>query len=246
MNHLSSVNSAQIEHFAKDSKEWWNENGPFEPLHKINPARLVFIKKQICDFYGSDIEHKGALENLDILDIGCGGGLVCEPLARLGAKVTGLDADPQAIEIAKEHAKEKNLDITYTYDDLHSLKQQFDVVLALEVLEHVDNIHLCMFIEQCTKVLKPGGLIIFSTLNRTVKSFALGIIAAEYILRWVPEGTHSWKNFIKPSELTRFARPCNLEPLHITGITYNILKDEFTLSKNNCDVNFLMSFVLKK
>ena len=242
MNRLSSIDSDEIERFAKDSEHWWDEKGPFKPLHKINPARLSFIKQQICDHYG---RGDGILtfENLEILDIGCGGGLICEPLARLGAVVTGLDADSGAIKTAKEHARTENLKITYLNEDLKNIDKQFDVVLALEILEHVSDVSL--FIEQAAKVLSPHGLMVVSTVNRTAKSFALGIVAAEYILRWVPKGTHSWKNFIKPSELARHARKCNLQPVKINGIVYSPKKDGFYLSESSTDINYSMSFKSK-
>jgi len=239
----SSIDNNEIDHFAKDSKSWWDKNGPFKPLHKLNPVRLTFIKEQICDFYERDCMDNNALKGLSVLDIGCGGGLVCEPLTRIGANVTGLDADAQAIEIATEHAKTENLGITYLNKDLQAIKQKYDIVLALEIIEHVSDISL--FIEHCTNVLNPGGLLIFSTLNRTAKSFAIGIIGAEYVLRWVPKGTHSWNKFVKPSELARYARSHNLRPLQISGLTYNPLNDKFSLSENNVEVNYLMSFGLE-
>ncbi len=240
MSSKSTIDNNEINRFAKDSKNWWDKNGSFKQLHKLNPTRLTFIKEQICSHYKRDGEANSALKCLNILDIGCGGGLVCEPLTRNGANVTGLDADPQAIEVAKQHARSNKLDITYINDELQALKEQYDVVLALEILEHVSDAPL--FIEQCADVLKPDGLLIISTPNRTVKSFALGVIAAEHILHWVPKGTHSWDKFIKPSELVRYARSHNLHPIHISGLNYNPLKNEYNLSEDNTDMNYLMSF----
>jgi len=173
------------------------------------------------------------------IHVGCGGGLVCEPLARLGANATGADADAQAIEVAKKHAKESGLKIKYENKPAEQIKKQFDVVLALEIIEHVS----CPedFVESVCALVKPGGLVIFSTLNRNPKSFLLGIIAAEYILKWVPKGTHSWKKFIKPSELSRYIRNAYLRPHDIKGLVFNPLKDEFSLSGNDLDVNYLLT-----
>ena len=239
MNQPSSIDNAEINHFAKDSKSWWEESGPFKPLHKLNPARLSFITDQICTHFGRNSTAASPLKGLDILDIGCGGGLICEPLARLGGNVTGVDADPQAIDVAKDHAAQKDLSITYLNEDLQNIKQQYDVVLALEILEHVSDDPL--FIGQCAATFKPGGIMIFATLNRTIKSMALGVIAAEHILRWVPKGTHSWRKFVKPSELTRHARQHALHPVNLSGIVYTPLKDEFHLSDTDLDMNYMMS-----
>ena len=238
----STVQKEEIEHFSKDAPRWWDESGPFAPLHRLNPVRLDYIKTQICSHFERDHKDFKALKRLSILDIGCGGGLVCEPMARMGAKVTGIDADIVAIETANEHAKQSGLNIDYQNTTAEDVDDTFDIVLALEIVEHVSNIE--DFVKACSKLVKPGGLIIFSTLNRTPKSFALGIIAAEYILRWVPRGTHSWRKFVKPSELAKAARHSGLKPGDITGLIYNPLKASFTLSKSDIDVNYLMS--LKK
>ena len=234
----SSVQQKEIENFAKDSAHWWDESGPFKPLHKLNPARMRYIKAQICAHFERDYNDLKALKKLKVLDVGCGGGLVCEPLSRLGANVSGLDADAQAIAVAQEHAKDNGLKITYQNEAVENHKGTYDVVTALEILEHVADVE--SFIRSCADRLKPGGLIIFSTLNRTPQSFALGIVAAEYILRWVPRGTHNWKQFIKPSELARAARSCNLTPADVTGLVYNPTSDSFSLS-DNTSVNYLMT-----
>ncbi|MFP4098112.1 MAG: bifunctional 2-polyprenyl-6-hydroxyphenol methylase/3-demethylubiquinol 3-O-methyltransferase UbiG [Alphaproteobacteria bacterium] len=234
----TSIDQEEIKHFTKDASQWWNPDGPFKPLHKLNPVRLSFITEQITTYFKRKSDTKDALEGLDILDIGCGGGLICEPLAKLKANITGLDADPTAIDTATRHARQSQLDITYLNEDLKNIQQQYDVVLALEVIEHVTDISL--FIKQCANALKPEGILIISTINRTAKSFALGIIAAEYILRWVPKGTHSWHKFVKPSEIIRAARTHNIQPIKISGMVYNPLADEFTLSDNS-DINYTMS-----
>ncbi len=270
----SSLDKKEIENFAKDSTRWWDEGGPFAPLHCLNPARLSYIKAQICAHYGRDVNDFNALKGLKVLDVGCGGGLVCEPMARMGATVTGIDADNQAIAVAKAHAQESDLKISYkatTTDQLlkhviltepkgrvegsHPIKEDpsttrlrrsaqddddgYDVVLALEIIEHVSDIQ--SFVNSCAALVKPGGLIIFSTLNRTAKSFALGIVAAEYILRCVPRGTHNWKKFVKPSELSRAARNAGLSPDNVSGLVYNPLKSEFSISKTDIDVNYFMN-----
>ena len=235
----NSVDQQEIQQFSKDSSHWWDESGPFAPLHRLNPTRMSYIKQQICTHYDRDVNRLDALNGLDILDIGCGGGLVCESLARLGGNVTGADADAQAVEVAKVHAKESGLKIKYENKPAEDIKKQFDVVLALEIIEHVKN--PAEFVSSVSKLLKPGGLVIFSTLNRNPKSFLLGIVAAEYILRWVPKGTHSWNKFIKPSELSRYARNTGLTPQNITGLIYNPVKDVFSLSKTDIDVNYFLT-----
>ncbi|MCB1531435.1 MAG: bifunctional 2-polyprenyl-6-hydroxyphenol methylase/3-demethylubiquinol 3-O-methyltransferase UbiG [Alphaproteobacteria bacterium] len=239
----SSVNQQEIGHFAKDAPNWWDENGPFKPLHRLNPARIGYIKEKICTHFERDAQSFTPFKKLSILDVGCGGGLVCEPMARLGADVTGADADAVAIEVAKAHAQESGLDITYENKPAEELNKKFDVVLALEIIEHVD--HPEDFVQSCAKLVKPGGLVIFSTLNRTPKSFALGIVAAEYILRWVPQGTHSWKKFIKPSELSRMARAADLSPADIKGLMFNPITGDFQMSDSDIDVNYFLSATKK-
>jgi len=236
---MSSIDAQEIENFSKDAADWWDENGPFKPLHRLNPVRLSYIKTQICAHFERDTHNLNPFEKLSILDVGCGGGLVCEPLARLGGKVTGADADSVAIETAKDHAKASGLKIDYQNKPAEEIKKQFDVVLALEIIEHVAD--PSAFVESISKLVKPGGLVIFSTLNRNPKSFLLGIVAAEYILRWVPQGTHSWKKFVRPSELSRMARAAELTPHDVTGLIFNPLQNEFALSKSDLDVNYLLA-----
>ncbi len=236
---MSSIDTQEIENFSKDAADWWDENGPFKPLHALNPVRLSYIKAQICEHYERDTQSLKPFEKLSILDVGCGGGLVCEPLARLGAKVTGADADSVTIETAREHAKASGLKVDYQNKPAEEIKKQFDVVLALEIIEHVAD--PSAFVESISTLVKPGGLVIFSTLNRNPKSFLLGIVAAEYILRWVPQGTHSWKKFVRPSELSRMARAAELTPHDVTGLIFNPSSNEFALSKRDLDVNYLLS-----
>ncbi len=241
---MNTVNAAEIQNFSKDSDHWWDVNGPFRPLHRLNPVRLSYIKRQICAHFGKDINSLNTYEELDILDVGCGGGLVCEPLARLGANVTGIDADDNAIAVANEHAKESGLEICYqatSSDELVKSGKKYDVVTALEIIEHVDNQEL--FVKSVIDLCKPNGIVIFSTLNRNPKSFALGIVAAEYILGWVPKGTHNWKKFVKPSELSRMVRNNGGTPQNLCGLAFNPLKNEFHLAPKDLDVNYLLSCV---
>ena len=239
----SSVNTKEVENFAKDSSHWWDEDGPFKPLHRLNPERIRYIKSMIYQHYGRDENALNALDGLSVLDIGCGGGLVCEPLARLGGNVTGVDADANAISVATDHAALGGLDITYKNGAAEDLQQTYDVVLALEVIEHVDNVE--EFVENCVKLCAEDGLIIFSTLNRTPQSYALGIVAAEHILRWVPRGTHQWKKFLKPSELARMLRHNGAREHNITGLVFNPVKNEFSLSDNNTAVNYFLTAHVK-
>jgi len=224
---MSSINAQEIEHFAKDSAHWWDERGPFAILHRLNPTRMEYLISQI-----------GEVKGKTILDIGCGGGLVCEPLARLGAKVTGLDADAQAIDAARAHAAEMGLKVTYKNEAVEQHKEQYDVVMALEILEHVND--PAAFVRDAVACLKPDGVFIASTLNRTAKSFALGIVAAEYIMGYVPRGTHEWKKFIKPSELSGWMRESGVTTQDVTGLVLNPLSGEFELSDNRVDVNYFM------
>lgn len=226
----STINAEEIAHFAEDSADWWNPNGAFAPLHRMTPARMRFLKDTI-----------GEAKGKTIVDIGCGGGLISVPLSRLGAKVTGVDADKQAISVAKNHAKAEKLDIEFinaAAEDLVEQKKKFDVVMALEIIEHVDN--PAMFVELCANLVKPNGIVIFSTLNRTWKSYALGIIAAERILKWVPAGTHDWKKFIKPSELAAMAKQSGLFLRSAKGMVFNPLKNEFSIHPHDLDLNYFL------
>ncbi|MBL4804256.1 MAG: bifunctional 2-polyprenyl-6-hydroxyphenol methylase/3-demethylubiquinol 3-O-methyltransferase UbiG [Alphaproteobacteria bacterium] len=239
---MSSIDTAEIENFSKDADRWWDENGPFKPLHHLNPVRMRYIKEQICEHFDKDPNSLKSLKHISILDVGCGGGLVCEPLARLGADVTGADADPVAISTAKEHSLASGLAIDYQRTPAEKITKKYDVVLALEIIEHVQDPE--EFVKTIAGLSKKDGLVIFSTLNRNPKSFLLGIVAAEYFLRWVPRGTHSWKKFIRPSELAKMGRQAALSPKNITGLIYNPVRSEFALSNKDLDVNYLMA--LKK
>ncbi len=227
-------NQAEINKFESMADGWWDVNGPSKPLHKINPTRLAYITRQIQNHF-----TETNISKLSILDVGCGGGLVCEPLTELGAQVTGIDAGAKAIQVAKTHAEMNGLNITYKCEISHDHQGQYDVILALEIVEHLDDVGA--FVKSLSPLLKKGGLIIFSTLNRTPKSFALGIVAVEYIARWLPRGTHHWKKFIKPSELAGYVEGNDMQVKDITGLTYNPLLNHFSLSKTDIDVNYFMS-----
>lgn len=240
----TSINPQEIEHFARDSARWWDEDGPFRPLHRLNPVRLQYIRDQAARHFGLEDSSLTPLKGLRVLDIGCGGGLVCEPMARMGAEVLGIDADNNAIEIARDHAERAGLAVTYKATSAESLIQEkgrFDIVLALEIIEHVNNGD--EFVRNCVNLCKPGGIIIFSTLNRTPQSLALGIVAAEYLLRWVPRGTHQWKKFVRPSELARMVRLAGARERDITGLRFNPVAGEFFLSARDLSVNYFMTAV---
>jgi 2-polyprenyl-6-hydroxyphenyl methylase/3-demethylubiquinone-9 3-methyltransferase len=238
--NTNSVDRHEIAHFSADSEHWWAEEGSFSPLHRLNPVRLDYIKTQICGHFTRDINDLKAYRGLSILDIGCGGGLVCEPMARLGAAVTGIDADEKAVEVAKNHAATRGLAITYhagAPETAPLLKGGYDVVLALEVIEHVTDPRA--FVQTCLAHCKKGGLLIFSTLNRTPAAMILGKIAAEYVLGWVPRGTHDWRKFVRPSELARFLRDGGAIPLETKGIVFNPLRGHFAL-KPDVSVNYFL------
>jgi 2-polyprenyl-6-hydroxyphenyl methylase/3-demethylubiquinone-9 3-methyltransferase len=241
----TTVSHEEISRFAGESSGWWDEGGAYASLHRLNPLRIEFIRDRIAAHTGRDPRAAEPLSGLRILDTGCGGGLVCEPLRRLGADVTGIDADDSAIAVASTHAQNMGLDIDYKpipTDQLIAEKPEpFDVVLALEIVEHVSD--PALFMRHCAELCRKGGLVITSTLNRTPKSFALGVIAAEYILRWVPRDTHNWKKFLKPAELARAARPCGLRQSEIKGMIFDPRSGEFKLSDADIDVNYFSIFV---
>jgi 2-polyprenyl-6-hydroxyphenyl methylase / 3-demethylubiquinone-9 3-methyltransferase len=233
-----SLNSEEIARFSALSGGWWDENGPFKPLHHLNPTRLTYLIRHLS-------QHFGTLQGISVLDIGCGGGLVAEPLTRLGASVTGIDGSEKTIEVAKAHARLMNLDIAYTCTSAESLAatgQQYDGVLALELVEHVDDVP--HFIKTCYQLTKPGGLIIFSTLNRTLKSYVVAILGAEYFLRWLPVGTHTWQKFRSPGELGSSMREAGFTLQDITGLSFNPLSWSWFLSKD-LDVNYFVMGVRK-
>lgn len=241
----STVKEKEIKHFQSDSKNWWQETGPFAPLHQLNPVRLRFIRDAIAmNFSDASKTKDKPLKNISILDIGCGGGLTCEPLARLGASITGIDADAQAITVAKDHARSNDLPITYAAEPVEThlkrTRTRYDVVLALEIIEHVD--HPDEFMAQIVAACKPGGLIVMSTLNKTIKSLVLGVWAAEYVLGWVAPGTHDWHAFVKPSTLNKMMAAHGCTAIDAGGIVVDPLTRGFKLSRTDLDVNYIMAF----
>lgn len=229
----STANPREIHNFTSLATQWWDEHGPMKPLHDLNPVRMTVLKRWLG----------GNPSGLRILDVGCGGGLVCEPLTRMGAKVTGLDAGTENIEAANAHARAGDLPIDYratTAEDFLAThgEGRFDAVLALEIIEHVDD--PALFVETLVRLCKPGGTIILSTLNRTAKSFALGIVAAEYLLRWVPRGTHSWRKFKKPSELAQMLKSSGATPTDMTGLVFDPLRCAFTENPDDVAVNYFL------
>lgn len=238
----STVDEEEIAQFAAIADEWWDEDGKLKPLHRLNPVRIGYIRDAICRHTDRDHLAPFPLKGMKVLDIGCGGGLVAEPLCRLGASVTGIDAAEENIAVAQRHAEEGGLKITYkhtTAEDMAAKRARYDVVTALEIVEHVADVEL--FVQSCAKLVKPGGLLIMSTLNRTPKAFALGIVAAEYVMHWLPRGTHDWKKFLRPSELSRHLRAHDMRTADVTGLVYNPIKREFSLSRADLDVNYLLT-----
>ena len=236
----TTVDDEEIARFSAMAQEWWSPKGKFRPLHKFNPTRVAYLRETLLSHFGLDAKAKAPLEGLDILDVGCGGGLLCEPLCRLGANVVGVDASETNIGIASTHAKENDLDITYratTAESLVTEGAKFDVVLTMEVVEHVSDVDL--FISECASMVKPSGLMLIATLNRTLKSHALAIVGAEYILRWLPIGTHTWDKFVTPDELERALAPTGLNVIEKVGVTYNPLFDKWSRSKD-LDVNYMV------
>ena len=226
---MSSVNKKEIEKFSKMAAEWWDPDGKFKPLHKFNPIRIKYIKDNIIDSFKLKSKEK-PLKNINILDIGCGGGLLSEPMARLGANVTGIDASDKNIKIAKLHAKKNKLNINYICSSPEKVKtkKKFDVILNMEIIEHVEDINF--FIKSCSKLLKKNGLMFVATLNKTLKSYVFAIIGAEYVLKWLPIGTHDWEKFVKPEDLKNILSKHNLKIERIDGMNFDILKDEWSIS----------------
>ena len=239
---MANVDSAEIQRFSALSSTWWDERGSFAPLHRINPVRLEFIRSVVTARFGRDAASLNAFAGLSVLDVGCGGGLVAEPLARQGLTVTGVDAATAAIAAANAHAAGQGLQIEYvagTVEQLAAEGRRFDVVTALEVIEHMPD--PAIFVADLDAVLKPGGVVVLSTLNRTMTSFALGIVAAEYLLGWVPRGTHRWDRFVAPSEMAAAARAVGWRLDRLSGMTLDVLRNRWELSRD-LSVNYLVAF----
>jgi len=237
----SSIDQAEIAKFEAMAAEWWDPNGKFRPLHRMNPLRLDYIADQIAAEFGRDRRSLRPFAGLEVLDIGCGGGLASEPMARLGATVTGADATEVNIAVARAHAAQQGLEIDYratTAEALLATEARFDVVLALEIVEHVAD--PASFVATCRELLKPGGLLILTTLNRTGRSFAAAIVGAEWVLRWLPRGTHDWRRFITPEELAAHARAAGLAEADRRGMVFNPLTGGWSLSDRDLAVNYAM------
>ncbi|WDQ99806.1 bifunctional 2-polyprenyl-6-hydroxyphenol methylase/3-demethylubiquinol 3-O-methyltransferase UbiG [Devosia sp. J2-20] len=236
----TTINDAEVAKFTAMAEEWWDPKGKFKPLHKFNPVRMSYIREHLLNHFKLDGAAMQPFEGLSILDVGCGGGLLCEPLARLGATVTGIDAAERNIVIARLHAEKSGLDIDYqatTSEALAAQGKTFDMVLNMEVVEHVDNVPLYM--KSCADLVKPGGLMLTATLNRTARAYALAIIGAERVLRWLPVGTHDWNKFLTPDEVKALITRNGLEVTAETGVVFHPLADEWRKSRDMA-INYMV------
>jgi len=235
-----TANEQEVKKFSDMASEWWDPNGKFSPLHKFNPVRQEYLIDKISSHFSLNLDKNFSFSNLTLLDIGCGGGLLCEPFARLGAQVTGIDASKNNIEVAKVHAQKTNLQIKYLNKLPEEIKnKKFDVILCMEVIEHVDNVNF--FIESCSKLLNKNGIIFFATINRNPKSYLFAIVGAEYVLRWLPIGTHDWKKFVKPQEMINYVSTQQLIHQETKGVTFNPILNKWSLS-NDASVNYMTCF----
>ena len=236
----STIDESEVERFSRLAAEWWNPNGKFRPLHKFNPVRLAYIRDQVASKFGRDPRAPRPFEGLRILDIGCGGGLLCEPMARLGSEVVGVDPSETNIEVAKLHAAQSRVEVDYraaTAEELADAGERFDVVLNMEVVEHVADVDL--FVARCAEMVKPGGIMFVATINRTLKAMGLAIIGAEYLLRWLPKGTHQYDRLVRPQELEKALADAGMAIADRTGVTYNPLADRWQRSRD-MDVNYML------
>jgi len=237
----NTINKEEIEKFSKMAEEWWDPQGKFKPLHKFNPIRISYIRDNIIETLKLKNKKK-PLEKVKILDVGCGGGLLTEPMKRLGANITGIDASKKNIEIAKIHAKKNDLKIDYICASPENLSEndKFDVILNMEIVEHVDNVDF--FLASCSNLLKKNGIMFVATLNKTLKSYLFAIIGAEYLLRWLPIGTHDWEKFVKPDDLISILAKNNLKVDALDGMKFNILNNEWKISRDK-SVNYIGKFI---
>jgi len=237
----NTINKKEIEKFSKIAEEWWNPEGKFKPLHKFNPIRISYIKENIIKSFKL-VNKKDPLKNIKILDVGCGGGLLSEPMCRLGAEVTGIDASDKNINIAKLHSKKNNLKINYICSSPEKLnvKDKFDVILNMEIVEHVEDVNF--FLKSCGNLLKKDGIMFVATLNKTLKSYFFAIIGAEYILRWLPIGTHEWEKFLTPEDLISILKDNDFRLERLDGMKLNILTDKWSVS-NDKSVNYITKFI---
>ncbi len=238
---MNSVNKKEIEKFSKMATEWWDPNGKFKPLHKFNPIRIKYIKENIINIHKLKKKTK-PLTGINILDIGCGGGLLSEPMLKLGANVTGIDASIKNINIAKLHAKKNKLNINYlcTSPEKLKIRKKFDVILNMEIVEHVEDVPF--FLKSCSKLLKKDGIMYVATINKTLKSYMFAIVGAEYFLRWLPIGTHEWEKFLKPEDLKNILKKNNLILNKLNGVQFNIIKNEWNISEDT-SVNYIAEFI---
>ncbi len=240
----TTIDAAEVAKFEAMAAEWWDPTGKFKPLHEMNPCRLDYITRQIAAEFGRDLTQPEPFKGLRLLDIGCGGGLLSEPMARLGATVVGADAAARNIPVAQIHAEQSGLQIDYRHTSAEALAEageQFDVVLNMEVVEHVAD--PLAYLTACQHLLKPGGLMVCSTLNRNAKSFAMAIVGAEWVMRWLPKGTHDWKKFITPDELVDLIRRAGLDPVDRKGMVFNPVSWRWTLSDRDLSVNYVTASV---
>ena len=238
----TTINKEEIQKFSNLANEWWDVNGKFKPLHMFNPVRIEYILEEISKHFAKNKNSKDVLKNLEILDIGCGGGLISEPMARLGANVTGIDASEKNINVAKIHSKKSHLKINYQNKSPEQLKEKekFDIILNLEVVEHIEDLDL--YIESCHSLLKKNGLMFTATINRTLMSYIKAIIGAEYVLRWLPIGTHDWNKFIKPEELEKKLYEKKFTTNNVKGLNFNPILSKWKKS-NNLDVNYIVTSI---
>ena len=237
----STINKKEIEKFSRIAEEWWNPEGKFKPLHKFNPIRISYIKENILSTLKLKNKKK-PLEKIKILDIGCGGGLLSEPMSRLGAEVVGIDASDKNIKVAKLHAKKNDLHIKYycTSPENFITKTKFDVILNMEIIEHVEDVN--NFLRSCSRLLKKKGIMFVATLNKTLKSYLFAIIGAEYILQWLPIGTHEWNKFVKPEDLINILKKHDLKLDSLDGMKFNLIKDEWSVSSDK-SINYIGKFI---
>ncbi|MDP9571613.1 UNVERIFIED_ORG: 2-polyprenyl-6-hydroxyphenyl methylase/3-demethylubiquinone-9 3-methyltransferase [Agrobacterium larrymoorei] len=236
----TTIDQSEVDRFSAMAAEWWSPTGKFRPLHKFNPVRLEFIRNRVCENFGRDPKAHCPLEGLRFLDIGCGGGLLSEPMARMGAEVVGADPSEKNIGIASTHARESGVPVDYravTAEQLQAAGETFDVILNMEVVEHVADVNL--FLNTCAQMVRPRGLMFVATINRTLKARALAIFAAENVLKWLPRGTHQYEKLVRPEEVERPLTANGLEIVHRTGVFYNVLQDRWNLSPD-MDVNYMM------
>ena len=240
---MNSINKKEIEKFSKIAEEWWNPNGKFKPLHNFNPIRIKYIKENIEKYLKIKSQDR-PLKNINLLDIGCGGGLLSEPMCRLGANVVGIDASKKNIEVANFHAKKNKLKIDYKVASPETLKikTKFDIILNMEIVEHVEDVEF--FINESSKLLKKNGMMFVATLNKTLKSYMFAIVGAEYILKWLPIGTHDWEKFIKPEDLINISKKNNLLLDKLDGMKFNILDNSWKIS-NDTSVNYIIRLIKK-